>query len=343
MRLSELAAKLGCELRGNGDLEVDGVAPIEHAGPGDVTFVANVRYARYLATTRATAVILSADAPEVSIASLRCEDPYAAFARAIDLFYQPIEAPPGIHPTALIDPSARIGPGASVGPYAVISAGVRIGCDARIGPHVVLYPEVLVGDRFVAHAHVVVRERVQIGDDVILHAGAVIGSDGFGYVTAGEGEIRKITQAGNVVLEDHVEVGANTTIDRATIGSTVVRRGTKIDNLVMIAHGCEIGESSLIAAQVGLSGSTKVGRCVRLGGQVGAAGHLTIGDGAQVAAQSGIANSVPAGAVVGGSPAADIARWRRAAVAVLELPDLVRRVRRLEKVLRSRGSEPGKP
>jgi len=215
---------------------------------------------------------------------------------------------------------------------------VLIGADARIGAHVVIYPEVSIGDRFVAHAHVTVRERVRIGNDVVLHAGTVIGSDGFGYV-ADERGIRKITQAGNVVLEDEVEIGANTTVDRAAVGSTLVRRGVKIDNLVMIAHGCEIGEHSMIAAQVGLSGSTRLGRLVRLGGQVGTAGHLTIGDGAQVAAQSGVPNSVPAGAKVGGYPATDIARWRRASVAALQLPDLLRRVRRLEKALHLSGAK----
>jgi UDP-3-O-[3-hydroxymyristoyl] glucosamine N-acyltransferase len=333
MRLSELATKLGCELRGDGNVEIVGVAPIETAEAGEMTFVANPRYARHLETTRATAVILALDAAEVSIPSLRSADPYGAFARAIEIFFRPIEMFPGVHPSSVIDESAHIGPGACVGPCVVIGAGVWIGAEARIGAHVVIYPEVSIGDRFVAHARVTVRERVRIGNDVILHAGAVIGSDGFGYVAGADGSIHKITQAGNVVLEDDVEIGANTTVDRAAVGSTIVRRGAKIDNLVMIAHGCEIGEGSMIAAQVGLSGSTKLGRYVRLGGQVGCAGHLTIGDGAQVAAQSGVPNSIAAGATVGGTPAADIGRWRRASAAVLKLPELLRRVRRLERAM----------
>ena len=343
MRLSELAAELGCELHGDGSVEIVGVAPIETAEAGEMTFVANPRYARFLATTRATAVILALDAAEVSIPSLRSADPYAAFARAIEIFFRPVEMPMGVHPSAVIDESAHVGPGASIGPYAVIGRRVRIGSDACVGAHVVIYPEVSIGDRFVAHARVTVRERVRIGNDVILHAGAVIGSDGFGYVAGDDGSIRKITQAGNVVLEDDVEIGANTTVDRAAVGSTIVRRGAKVDNLVMIAHGCEIGEGSMIAAQVGLSGSTKLGRYVRLGGQVGSAGHLTIGDGAQVAAQSGIANSVAAGATVGGTPATDIALWRRASVAVRHLPELLRRVRRLERVLRLGAGEVEEP
>jgi len=333
MRLSELAAVLGCDLEGDGNVDIVGVAPIETAEAGEMTFVANPRYARYLETTRATAVILAREAAAVCIPSLRCADPYAAFARAIEIFFRPIETPVGIHPSAVIDESARIGPGASIGPCAVIGARVRVGCEARIGPHVVIYPEVSIGDRFVAHAHVTVRECVRIGHDVTLHAGAVIGSDGFGYVAGSDGSIRKITQAGNVVLEDNVEIGANTTVDRAAVGSTIVRQGVKIDNLVMIAHGCEIGEGSMIAAQVGLSGSTRLGRYVRLGGQVGCAGHLTIGDGAQVAAQSGVPNSVAPGATVGGYPATDIGRWRRASAVMLQLPELLRRVRRLERAM----------
>jgi len=332
MRLGELAERLGCELRGDASIEVDGVGPIEAAGPGQVTFVANQRYQKYLATTRAAAVILASDAPEVATASLRCADPYLAFARAIEVFYRPLEVAPGVHPTAVVAASAAIGADCSIGPYAVIGERVRIGAGARIAAHVVIYPESTIGERFTAHAHVTVRERTVIGNGVILHAGVVIGSDGFGYVAEGRG-VRKIIQAGNVVIEDDVEIGANATVDRAAVGSTVLRRGVKLDNLVMIAHGCEIGEGSMLAAQVGLSGSTRIGRFVRMGGQVGSAGHLTIGDGAQVGAQSGVANSVAAGAVVGGYPAVDITVWRRMVAALPRLPEVLRRLRRIEKRL----------
>jgi UDP-3-O-[3-hydroxymyristoyl] glucosamine N-acyltransferase len=332
MQLAELAKLLGCELRGDGSVEISRAAPIEHAGRGDITFVGNQRYARFLAGLAASAVILPPDAPEVPLPSLRAADPYLTFARVVEHFYRPVPMPPGIHPTAQIAASAHVGAGAAIGAYAVIGDDVRIGVDARIAPHVVIYPEVVIGDRFVAHAHVTVRERVRIGSDVVLHGGAVIGSEGFGYVPE-QGGIRRLLQAGDVVIEDEVEVGANTTVDRAMVGSTVLRRGVKLDNLVMVAHGCEIGEYSMLAGQAGLSGSTRVGAWVRMGGQVGAAGHLTIGDGAQVAAQSGLHNSVAAGATVGGTPAVAVSVWRRMSAAAARLPELIRRVRRIERHL----------
>ena len=335
MRLAELATDLGCEVRGDGGGEIVGIAPIESAGPGELTFVANPRYARHVRTTRASAVILPLDAPEAPIASLRTADPYLAFAKAVDRFYQPLARERGVHETAIVAASATIGPRVSIGAYAVIGEGVRIGADAYIAPHVVVYPEVSIGDRFVAHAHVTIRERVRIGDDVVLQNGAVIGSDGFGYVTTPEGGIRKIPQAGEVVLEDEVEIGANTTIDRATVGATFVRRSAKLDNLVMVGHGCDVGELTMLAAQVGLSGSTHIGRWVRIGGQAGLAGHLTIGDRVQIAAQSGVPNSLSDGAVVGGYPAMDGPLWRRVSAAVIRLPGLLRRVRRMEKQLAS--------
>jgi UDP-3-O-[3-hydroxymyristoyl] glucosamine N-acyltransferase len=330
MRLSELAQRLSCEIRGDGDVEILRVAPIETAEAGDLTFVANPRYMRHLSRTRASAVILAADAPEVSLPSLRSRDPYLTFAEAVRQFHHPLPVEAGVHPTALVADSARIGARASIGPYVVIGANVEIGADATIGPHVVIYPEVRIGDRFEAHAHVTVRERVRIGNDVTLHAGAVIGSDGFGYALTGSGEVHKLPQAGEVVIEDGVEVGANTTIDRATVGSTRIEAGVKIDNLVMIAHGCQIGRGTMIAAQAGLSGSTRVGRGVRIGGQAGFAGHLTIGDRVQVAAQSGVANSVSAGAMVGGTPATDLRLWRRVSAALRRLPEILQRLRRIE-------------
>ena len=332
MQLAELAKLLNCELRGDGRIEIDRAAPIEGAEPGDITFVSNPRYLRFLSDTRASAVILSPDAPDAPIASLRTADPYLAFAKAVEHFHRPLAFAPGIHPTAQVAATAQVGPRAAVGAYAVIGDNVRIGADARIAAHVVIYPEVVIGDRFLAHAHVTVRERVRIGSDVVLHSGAVIGSDGFGYVPEDDG-IRRLLQAGDVMIEDEVEVGANTTVDRAMIGSTILRRGVKLDNLVMVAHGCEIGEHSMLAAQVGLAGGTRIGKWVRMGGQVGSAGHLTIGDGAQIAAQSGLSKSVPAGAIVSGSPALEIGLWRRVCAARHRLPELIHRVRRIEQHL----------
>jgi UDP-3-O-[3-hydroxymyristoyl] glucosamine N-acyltransferase len=213
----------------------------------------------------------------------------------------------------------------------VIGSGVRIGARATLYPHVTIYPRACIGDDFVAHAGVVVRDEVQIGDRVVLHPGVVIGADGFGFVPMGEAPAVKIPQTGIVVIEDDVEIGANSTVDRATLGATVIRRGAKLDNLVMVGHNCEVGPYSFLAAQVGLAGSTRLGRGVQLGGQAGVAGHLTIGDGVQVVAQSGVPSSVAAGQVVGGYPAVEVTRWRRASAALLRLPELLHRVRRLER------------
>jgi UDP-3-O-[3-hydroxymyristoyl] glucosamine N-acyltransferase len=343
MKLAEIAERIGCELRGDGQIEIHALAPIEEAGPGTLAFVANPRYRRYLQTTQASAVIVAAAEGELPLPSLRAADPYRAFAQAVELFYVPPPAQIGIHSTAVIASSARIGRNASIGPYCVIGEGAVVGDDARLDAHVVVYPEATIGDAFRAYAQVVVRERVRIGRHVTLHSGCVIGGDGFGYVTGADGVAQKIVQAGTVVIEDDVEIGANTTVDRAAVGATVIRRAAKLDNLVMVAHGCSIGEGSALAAQVGLAGSTRVGRFVRIGGQAGAAGHLSIGDGAQIAAQSGVANDVPAGTTVGGYPAVEVHLWRRMVAAGAQLPELFRRIRQVEKALASLAAERGSP
>lgn len=333
MKLAELAERLRCELRGNGEVDISGVNAIDEASAGELTFVANAKYFAKLPTTKAAAVILASDAPEIALPSLRNANPYFAFAQALTIFYPPDIPPTGIHPTAVIAASARIGARASVGPYAVIGEEVEIGDDAQIAAHVVIYPRVRIGHNFIAHAGVIVREGTQIGNRVVLQSGVVVGGDGFGYVPLPNGSIYKIPQTGVVVLEDEVEIGVNTTIDRATVGKTIIRRGAKIDNLVQVGHGCDIGEGALLAAQVGLSGSTTLESGVRLGGQVGAAGHLTVGKNSQVAAQSGIPNDVPANSVIGGYPAVPIREWRRYSAALPKLPDIVRRLRRLERAL----------
>lgn len=332
MRLGDLAQKIGCTLEGDPSVEIARPAPIESAGPGDVTFLANPRYQSQLATLRASAVILAPGLDAPGAAVLRTPQPYAAFVRLLRLFHHPDRPAPGIHPTAQIAADIRIGPGASIGPYAVIGEGVTIGAEARIDAHVVIYPRVTIGDRFTAHAGTVVREATEIGHDVRLQAGAVIGGEGFGYLPDEKGEVYAIPQIGHVVLEDGVEVGANTTIDRAAVGVTRIRRSSKIDNLVQVGHGCDVGPAALLAAQVGLSGSTRVGAGAQLGGQVGSAGHLTIGDGARVAAQSGVPNDVPAGAVVGsGLPAVEIRLYRRIIAVWCQLPELLRRLREVER------------
>jgi len=336
MKLAALAERLGCELRGDGTVDIVAVRTLEEAGPGDLTFLANPKYAQQVTTTKASAIILPADAAEVPLASLRASNPYLAFAEALALFHRPHRPAPGIHPTAVVAPNARIGEPVSIGAFSVIGDDVEIGPEATIHSHVSIYCGVRIGRGFVAHAGVVVREDVRIGDRVVLHPGVVIGADGFGFAPTPDGAV-KIPQTGTVVIEDDVEIGANTTIDRATLGATIVRRGAKLDNLVMVGHNCEIGADSFLAAQVGLAGSTKLGRGVQMGGQAGAAGHLTIGDGAQVVAQSGIPSSVAAGQVVGGYPAVEVTRWRRASAALLRLPELLQRVRRLERALGGRG------
>ncbi len=333
MKLSEIARKLGCEMTAEGDLEILRVAGIEEAGPGDLTFVSNRKYVRHIKDTRASAIILGRDMPPVPIPSLRTANPYLTFARALELFFDPILPDPGIHPTAVVAPDAQVGPGASIGACAVIGSRCVLGAGVVVYPHAVVYPEARIGDGTILHAHSVVRERCELGRRVILQNGAIIGSDGFGFAPMNDGSYYKIVQTGRVLVEDDVEIGANTTIDRAAVGDSIIGKGAKLDNLVQIGHGSRVGENSVLAAQVGIAGSTRVGRNVKLGGQVGLAGHMEVGDDAIVTAQSGAAHDIPAGAVVSGSPVIDNGVWLRAVAAFGRLPELVKRVRELERQL----------
>ena len=330
MKLSEIAARLECELQGDGDLPIAGVKTIDEAGPEDLTFVANKKYFAKLSATKAAAVILPTDARAVLLPSLRTENPDLAVAQVLGWFHPPYVPPEGIHSTAVIAPSAHIGGHASIGPYVVIGDDVVIGDHVRLFAHVVIYPQVQIGSNFIAHAGAVVRERVLMGNNVVLHSGVVIGGEGFGYVPLPDGSIISKPQAGTVELQDGVEIGANTTIDRATMGTTRVRKGAKIDNLVQIGHGSDIGESAFLAAQVGLAGSTTLEDRVQLGGQVGVAGHLTVGKNSRVASQSGVPNDVAANSTIAGYPAVNVLSWRRYSVALPKLPELLRRVRKLE-------------
>ena len=332
MKLKELAKQLGAELvsgagGGADEIEVSGVAGIEEAGPGQVTFVANPKYAGLAKTTGAAAVIVEPDFQEIAAPTLRVKNSYLAFAKAIECFYAAPTYKPGVHPTAVVDAEARIGARAHVGAYVVVSEGCVVGEDAVLLPHVVLYPGVTVGDRFFAHAHAVVREGCRLGDDVVLQNGAVIGADGFGFAKGPEGRWVKIVQSGPAVLEDGVEVQANACVDRASIGETRIAAGTKIDNLVQVGHGSTVGENTLLCAQVGLAGSTTIGRNVILAGQVGVAGHLTVGDGAIATAQTGIPSDVAPGAVVSGYPAMDNREWLRMVAAEKRLPELLKKMR----------------
>jgi UDP-3-O-[3-hydroxymyristoyl] glucosamine N-acyltransferase len=333
MRLSEIAQKIACELCGQADLEIIRVAGIEEAGPGDLTFVSNRKYVKHIKTTKASAIILGYDIPDVPISSLRTSNPYLAFARALELFHTPLRPDPGIHPTALIAEEVRLGENPSVGAYVVIGRGCVIGHNAAIYPHAVLYPGSILGDDVVLHSHVTVRENCRLGNRVIVQNGSVVGSDGFGFAPKEDGTYYKIPQSGAVIIEDDVEIGACATIDRAAVGDTRIKRGAKIDNMVQVGHGCEVGENSVLAAQTGLAGSTRIGRNVQAAGQVGFAGHLTVGDGAVVTAQSGVPHDIPAGAVMSGYPAMDNTAWRRAVTAFAQLPEILKRVRELEKQL----------
>ena len=331
MKLAELAERLGAELRGDGSIEVTGVRGIEEAGPSEITFVSNPKYAGLARTTQAAAVLVAPDFPEIPAATLRLANPYLAFSQALGVFYQPPSYAPGIHPTAVVDPTAIIGPDSHIGAYAVLGPGVRVGSHATILPHVVLYPGVTAGDYFFAHAHAVVREACVLGDHVTLENGAIVGSDGFGFAKDSHGRWHKIPQSGPVRIGSHVDIQANACIDRATVGVTEIADGAKIDNLVQIGHGSKVGENTLVCAQAGLAGSSVVGNNAILAGQTGVAGHCTLGDGVVLTAQSGVSHDVPAGKMLSGSPAFENRSWLRAVTIFQRLPEMLRRLQQLEK------------
>ncbi len=329
MLLKEIADKLELELRGRGEVPINGLSGLEEAGPEDLSFLSNPRYVTKLKGSRAGAIILSPDAPEVAVPSLVSDNPYLSFARAIELFYQPPEVIPGIHPTAWIAESAQIGEGCSIGAHASIGEGVVIGDRAVIHPNVTIYPGVVIGDDFVAHSNSVVREYCRIGHRVILQNGAVIGADGFGFAPRGDRSYYKIVQSGIVVLEDDVEIGANSCVDRSTLGESRVGKGTKLDNLVQIGHGTTVGEHNVLAAQTGLAGSVRMGNHNVLAGQVGIAGHITIGDGSVFTAQTGVARSVKDNSVLSGTPEMDSGLWKKNYLLMHKYPELVKSVRQL--------------
>jgi UDP-3-O-[3-hydroxymyristoyl] glucosamine N-acyltransferase len=336
MKLAEVARKLGCRLEGPADAEIRGVAGIESAGPGQITFLANRRYFPLLKTTRASAVLvderiaLEREAGAAPIAALRTLNPYLAFARAIELFYNAPRYAPGIHPTAILAKTAQVGKGAHIGPYCFIDENAEIGENAVLHSFVTIYQGAKIGNNFFAHAHAVVREFCQLGDRVILQNGAIIGGDGLGFAKQKDGTWYKMQQSGPAVLEDDVEVQANACVDRATVGETRVGRGSKLDDLVLVGHASRVGTNTMLCGQVGLAGSTRIGDGCILAGQVGTAGHLSVGDGTVVTAQSGIPNDVPARALYSGYPAVENRQWLKTTAALNRLPDLQRRVWELE-------------
>ena len=333
MKLGELATRLGAELRGDAELEITNVKGIEEAGPTEITFVANPRYGGLARTTKAAAVLVDPEFPEIETATLRIRNPYHAFSQTLALFYQPPTYAPGIHPTAIIDPTAEIGGDAHIGAYVVVGPGVKLGRSATLLPHVVLYPGVKAGSHLFAHAHAVVREGCQLGDHVTLENGAIVGADGFGFSKNDKGEWEKIPQSGPVRLGNRVDIQANACIDRATVGMTEIGDGTKVDNLVQVGHGSRVGKNTMLCAQAGLAGSSNVGNNAILAGQAGVAGHCELGDGVILTAQSGVSHDVPAGKMISGSPAFDKRLWLRAVAVFQKLPELLKRVDRMDKKL----------
>jgi UDP-3-O-[3-hydroxymyristoyl] glucosamine N-acyltransferase len=340
MKLGELATRLGAELRGDAGVEVTGVKGIEEAGPTEITFVANPRYTSLAKTTRAAAVLVDPEFPEIPSPTLRIKNPYHAFSRALGMFYQPPAYMPGIHPTAIIDPTAEIGEGAHIGAYVVIGPAVKLGPHATLLPHVVLYPGVTSGSHLFAHAHAVVRENCVLGDHVTLENGAIVGADGFGFSKNDAGEWEKIPQSGPVRLGDRVDVQANACIDRATVGATEIGNGTKVDNLVQVGHGSRVGQNTLLCAQVGLAGSSVIGNNVILAGQAGVAGHCSLGDGVILTAQSAVSHDVPPGKMISGSPGFDNRVWLRAVAIFQRLPELMKRLDRVEKKVAGQNAYP---
>lgn len=340
-KLHQLAELLGCRLAGDPDVEIRAVATIEKAGRGDITFLSNLKYAPKAKHSRASAIIAASEISGWDGATLLSDNPYHDFARALALFYQPPKPKPGIHPTACIAASARIGGNAAVGAYAVIGEDTIVGANAAIYPHAVIYDGCTIGDDFTAHSHVSVREFTKIGHRVTLHNGVVIGGDGFGFAKGNDGRQHKIVQSGITVVEDDVEIQTLTSVDRGALSETRVKRGAKIDSLCQIGHGCVVGEDNIICGQTGLAGSTMLEENVIMAGQTGSSGHLTIHKNAIVWAQSGVGHDVPEGCIVSGSPAFDSREWLRASAAYSRLPEMLRTIRALERRVAELEKRPG--
>lgn len=331
LSVAQLSQLLGCQLQGPGDLEIRGVNTIEKAGPGEITFLANMKYAPKVKECRASAIIAAEPIKDFAGATLVSSNPYHDFARALAQFYQAPKPAPGIHPLASIAKTAAIGANPSIGPFAVVGERVTIGANATLHPHAVIYEGCQIGDDFTAHSHVSVREFCQIGNRVVLQNGVQIGGDGYGFARTNEGKQYKIPQSAITVIEDDVEIQTLTSVDRGALSETRVKRGAKIDSLCQIGHGCIVGEDNIICGQTGLAGSTVLEENVIMAGQTGSSGHITIHKNAIVWAQSGVGHDVPEGAVISGSPAFDSRVWLRASAAYSRLPQMLSTLRALER------------
>ena len=327
----ELARLLKCPYRGKGSTKICGVASIEDADVGDLVYFAQPKYRKLLEQTRASAAIIPKEEKFSRIPVIKSDNPHLSFIRAIEYFFEPYLPAPEIHPQASVSPLAKIGKGVSIAPFSYIGDGVEIGSRTTIFPLVVIYPNTKIGRNCLIHSNVSIREGSKIGNRVIIHNGAIIGSDGFGYIREKSKSYIKIPQKGVVILEDDVEVGANTTIDRASLGATIIRKGTKIDNLVQIAHNVEVGSHTILAAQTGIAGSSKLGKNVIAAGQVGIADHVKIGDSVVIAAKSGVTKDIPPYSRVAGIPHLDIKDWRKVWASIPQLYDLLKEVRKLKR------------
>lgn len=335
LSLSEIAQLVQGDVEGECTTSIHGVAKIEEAGKGEITFISNPKYAKFIDATGASAVIVSKDFPGTTKPIIRTENPYFSFLKVLRLFHPQKETiPEGIHPSAVIDASAQIGANVRIGACVVIDKNCKVGENVTIYPGTVISQEVTIGNNTIIYANVVLREQVRIGNNVIIHSGTMIGSDGFGFAKEGQ-QYHKIPQVGTVVIEDDVEIGANCAVDRATLGCTIIRKGVKLDNLIQVAHNVEIGENTVIAAQTGISGSTKIGKNTVIGGQVGFVGHIEIGDNTTIGAQSGVSKSLPSDSVYFGYPARPIMQAKREEAALRRLPELLKKIAELEAKLNS--------
>ncbi len=333
----QIAAVLEGVIEGDPDVTIHKLSKIEEGVPGSLTFLANPKYTTFIYTTKASIVIVNKDfqaEQEIGSTLIRVNDAYTAFARLLEMYNKIKNEKTGVSSMAFISPTAKIGNNVYVGELAYIGDSVTIGDNSKIFPQTFLGDNVTIGENTVLYAGVIVYSDNQIGNNCTIHGGVVIGADGFGFAQQEDKNYKKVAQIGNVIIEDDVEIGSNTTIDRATLGSTIIRRGVKLDNLIQVAHNVEIGENTVIAAQTGISGSTKIGRNCMIAGQVGLVGHIVVGDDVKIGAQAGVSGNIKENMIVLGSPAIDMSNFKKSVVLFKKLPDIVKRLDEVEKKLK---------